>query len=81
MQANLINADELETLLQSQAVIVCDCRFSLNDPDAGRAAFEGSHIPGARYVDLERDLSGQITLQPVAIPCPLLMIGSIGQRC
>ena len=70
MQANLINADELETLLQSQAVIVCDCRFSLNDPDAGRAAFEGSHIPGARYVDLERDLSGQITSSTGRHPLP-----------
>ena len=70
MQANLINADELETLLQSQAVIVCDCRFSLNDPDAGRAAFEGSHIPGARYVDLERDLSGQIASSTGRHPLP-----------
>ncbi|MHC8732219.1 sulfurtransferase [Arenicellales bacterium IMCC56312] len=70
MQANLINTDELETLLQSQAVIVCDCRFSLNDPDAGRAAFEGSHIPGARYVDLERDLSGQITSSTGRHPLP-----------
>ena len=70
MQANLINADELETLLQSQAVIVCDCRFSLNDPDAGRAAFDGSHIPGARYVDLERDLSGQITSSTGRHPLP-----------
>ena len=70
MQANLINVDELETLLQSQAVIVCDCRFSLNDPDAGRAAFEGSHIPGARYVDLERDLSGQITSSTGRHPLP-----------
>ena len=70
MRANLINGEELETLLQSQEVIVCDCRFSLNDPDAGRAAFEGSHIPGARYVDLERDLSGQITSSTGRHPLP-----------
>ena len=70
MQANLISADELETLLQSPEVIVCDCRFALNDPDAGRAAFEGSHIPGACYVDLERDLSGQITSSTGRHPLP-----------
>lgn len=35
-----------------------DCRFRLGDPDAGRRLFETDHIPSARYVDLEQDLSG-----------------------
>lgn len=37
--------------------VVFDCRFSLTDPDAGRLLYEAGHIPGARYADLERDLS------------------------
>jgi len=34
-----------------------DCRWSLDDPDAGRRAYRDGHIPGAVFVDLERELS------------------------
>jgi thiosulfate/3-mercaptopyruvate sulfurtransferase len=34
-----------------------DCRWSLDDPEAGRRAYLEGHIPGAAFVDLERDLS------------------------
>lgn len=36
---------------------VVDTRFVLGKPDAGREAFAAGHIPGAVFVDLERDLS------------------------
>jgi thiosulfate/3-mercaptopyruvate sulfurtransferase len=39
---------------------VIDCRYALNDPNAGRRAYLESHIPGAVYADLEQDLSGPI---------------------
>ncbi len=38
-------------------VRVVDTRFVLGKPDAGREAFASGHIPGAVFVDLERDLS------------------------
>jgi len=34
-----------------------DCRFTLEDPEAGRQAYERGHVPGAVFVDVERDLS------------------------
>jgi thiosulfate/3-mercaptopyruvate sulfurtransferase len=34
-----------------------DCTFNLSDPAAGRRAFAVAHIPQARYVDLNDDLS------------------------
>ena len=34
-----------------------DCRWSLDDPDAGRRAYLGGHIPGAAFLDVEQDLS------------------------
>jgi thiosulfate/3-mercaptopyruvate sulfurtransferase len=34
-----------------------DCRWSLDDPEAGRRAYLDAHIPGAAFVDVERDLS------------------------
>lgn len=47
-----------ETLVADPAIVVFDCRFSLADADAGRRAYDAGHIPGARFADLERDLSG-----------------------
>jgi len=35
-----------------------DCRWSLDDPEAGREAYRAGHIPGAAFLDVERDLSG-----------------------
>ena len=34
-----------------------DCRWELGDPQAGRRAYLAGHIPGAAFLDLERDLS------------------------
>jgi thiosulfate/3-mercaptopyruvate sulfurtransferase len=34
-----------------------DCRFALDDPEAGRRAYLAGHVPGAVFVDVERDLS------------------------
>lgn len=39
-------------------LLILDCRFNLAQPDAGEAAWRAAHLPGARYVHLERDLSG-----------------------
>ena len=37
--------------------IVVDCRFTLTDPPAGRAAYDRGHSPGARYAHLDDDLA------------------------
>lgn len=39
--------------------VVLDVRWSLAQPN-GRAAFEANHLPGARYVDLETELTGRV---------------------
>lgn len=49
----------LARLYESDIVIV-DCRFQLGKPESGREAYEASHIPGAVYLDLEKDLSAPI---------------------
>jgi thiosulfate/3-mercaptopyruvate sulfurtransferase len=53
----LIDADSLEELLGNPRLAIIDCRFDLLNPDAGRKAYLEAHIPGARYADLNRDLS------------------------
>jgi thiosulfate/3-mercaptopyruvate sulfurtransferase len=55
----LITANQLEEIINSgENVLLCDCRFDLVDTQAGKKAYEESHIPGAIYVDLDQDLSG-----------------------
>jgi thiosulfate/3-mercaptopyruvate sulfurtransferase len=36
-----------------------DCRWSLTDPEAGRREYLEGHIPGAVFVDVERELSSR----------------------
>ena len=79
MKAFLVSAKELHGRNLDGSVQIFDCRFALNDPDAGRAAFEGRRIPGANYVDLEKDLSGTIEPIPLATHFHCPMPGS--QRC
>ena len=58
----LISANQLEEIINSgENVLLCDCRFDLVDPLVGRKSYEESHIPGAIYVDLDKDLSGSKT--------------------
>jgi len=51
-------------------VLLLDCRFDLGDPDAGRRDYLRSHIPGARYADLNRDLSAPVTATSGRHPLP-----------
>lgn len=57
-QTTIIDAECLAVDVQNPDWVVCDCRFSLQDTDAGARAYAESHIPGARYLHLDRDLSG-----------------------
>jgi thiosulfate/3-mercaptopyruvate sulfurtransferase len=34
-----------------------DCRWDLADPDAGRALYRAGHLPGAAFLDVDRDLA------------------------
>jgi thiosulfate/3-mercaptopyruvate sulfurtransferase len=37
-----------------------DARFTLGKPEAGHAAYDAGHIPGAVFIDLEKDLSAPV---------------------
>lgn len=53
----LVNAGELAAALGREDLVVLDARVLLTDRAAGEAMYRQSHIPGARYADLDRDLS------------------------
>ena len=53
----LISAQQLAEHLDEPNWVIFDCRFSLADVNAGARAYRQGHIPGARYADLNQDLS------------------------
>jgi len=78
----LVDAEWLRSRLRTQSasrtgtgdplVRVVDCRFVLGDPAAARRAYEEAHVPGAAFVDVERELS--------APPAPAGARGPVGGR-
>ena len=56
----LVSVDELAAHLDDPGWVIIDCRFSLDQPEAGRDAYAAGHIPGAHYADLDRDLAGPV---------------------
>lgn len=51
---------EVEDIDLSNPPVIIDCRFSLADPQEGRRLYLAGHIPGAHYLDLNRDLSSPV---------------------
>ncbi len=69
MHPSLISAPELQAQL-GKATVVLDCRFNLMDKSQGLALYQQGHIPGAFYVDLERDLSSAVQTHGGRHPLP-----------
>lgn len=66
----LIGATELARRLDDAGLVVCDVRWYLGDATRGRREYQGRHIPGAWFVDLDEDLSelgapGQLGRHPL----------------
>jgi thiosulfate/3-mercaptopyruvate sulfurtransferase len=66
----LVTAQELAAHLQDPDWVSIDCRFDLARPEAGEAAYRASHIPGAVYAHLDRDLSAPRTAVSGRHPLP-----------
>lgn len=68
----LIAVDELQARLGDvgRGLAIVDCRFALADRDLGQRQYEAGHIPGAVYLDLERQLSGPVGTHGGRHPLP-----------
>jgi thiosulfate/3-mercaptopyruvate sulfurtransferase len=66
----LIGAEALADRLEDPRLRLFDCRFDLARPDEGRLRYEDAHLPGAIYVDLNRDLSAPVTAISGRHPLP-----------
>lgn len=53
----LVSADALRDALHRDDLVLLDARAVLADRSRSRAQYEASHLPGARFADLESDLS------------------------
>jgi thiosulfate/3-mercaptopyruvate sulfurtransferase len=67
----VVRADQLlQWPADHAAPVLLDCSFDLADPQAGERAYAQGHLPGARYVHLDRDLSGAKTGRNGRHPLP-----------
>ena len=53
----IISPEALFARLEQPDLHIVDVRWVLGAPDAGRAAYEAGHIPGALFLDLDTDLA------------------------
>jgi len=70
VHSTLISPSGLAAHLDDASWVVCDCRHDLADTGAGRRAYAASHVPGARFVHLDQDLSAPMTGRNGRHPLP-----------
>ncbi len=68
---NLIVSPEwLAANTENPQVVIIDCRFSLADAELGQKQYQESHITGAFYLDLNRDLASPVEKHGGRHPLP-----------
>jgi thiosulfate/3-mercaptopyruvate sulfurtransferase len=67
---NAVSTEWLFEYLNSSEVVIIDCRFSLNNPELGKQQYQENHIPGAYYLDLNKDLSAKVAKHGGRHPLP-----------
>jgi thiosulfate/3-mercaptopyruvate sulfurtransferase len=55
----LVSVSWLRERLRDPGLRVVDCRYRLGEPGAGAKLWREGHIPGAAYLDLDRDLAAE----------------------
>lgn len=68
----LMTVNQLKSIMQESErdVAIVDVRYQLNNPTAGRMAYQEGHIPGAIYLDLKEDLSSEAKQHGGSHPLP-----------
>ncbi len=65
-----VNKEWLVEQLNNEKVTVVDCRFELGNHDKGSKLYQESHLPGAFYFDLEKQLSAPVAKHGGRHPLP-----------
>jgi thiosulfate/3-mercaptopyruvate sulfurtransferase len=77
----LISVADLAKHLDDPGVVIFDCRHELTNPDFGPNAYAESHIRGARFANVDRNLSGPLNGKNGRhpLPDPGVLIDWLGQ--
>jgi thiosulfate/3-mercaptopyruvate sulfurtransferase len=79
----LVATAELAAHLADPDWVVFDCRHDLARPESGAKAYAAAHIPGARFLHLDRDLAAPLTGKNGRHPLPdaqafMRLLGAMG---
>jgi thiosulfate/3-mercaptopyruvate sulfurtransferase len=66
--SHFISSEQLKSQLGK--VVIFDCRFNLMNKSLGNEQYRVGHIPGAYFLDLEKDLSSQVDIHGGRHPLP-----------
>jgi thiosulfate/3-mercaptopyruvate sulfurtransferase len=75
----LVTAAELRDRLDDPRLRIADVRWYLGEPLRGRAEYVEGHIPGAVFVDLDRDLAAASGPGRHPLPDPTGFAGRLGE--
>lgn len=70
MFKTLISVKELRENYERESWVIVDCRYSLQNPNAGYNNYCKAHIPDAVYAHLDKDLSGKVSSRSGRHPLP-----------
>jgi len=81
--STLVSVEQTAAHLDDPQWVICDCRHDLTNHSAGYKAYRAGHIPGARFLHLDVDLSGPKTGLTGRHPLPhpatfCLRLGALG---
>ncbi|MGA8942123.1 MAG: sulfurtransferase [Thermoactinomyces sp.] len=78
----VVSMEWLKEHLDDPDVLIFDCRFTLGQPDLGYTLYQQEHIPGAQYIDVEKDLSDlhKKTGSRHPLPDPQKLADLLGRR-
>ncbi len=65
----VVSPEWLANNLDDPSLVICDVRWYV-DGRSGEAAYDAGHLPGAIWVDLDRDLAGPALVGPGRHPLP-----------
>jgi thiosulfate/3-mercaptopyruvate sulfurtransferase len=74
-----MSAQELARRLDDPRLRIADVRWYLGDPRRGRGEYASGHIPGAIFVDLDRDLAAPSGAGRHPLPDPVAFADRLGQ--
>ena len=75
----LVEADDLLAAFDDPSIRIADVRWFLGEPARGHIEYQRAHIPGAVFVDLDRDLAAAPGAGRHPLPDPTAFADRMGQ--